>query len=135
MKFSPTHYALALLEAVNEKPRASEKISVRFLEVLKKNGDRLQAGKILKEVERISLKRSGYRAVAIETARPLSTSQEQELRRHFNQKDHIDIRVNPELVAGVKIVIDGEWVIDASLRRKLKNLFGDEASIGMRTSL
>lgn len=69
------------------------------------------------------LKDEGGRKVVLESARPLADHAFQELRAAFSEKDVVESSVAPEVVAGVRITIDGEWMIDASLAGRLKKLF------------
>ncbi len=135
MKFSPDAYATAFLDVAKKHKGKDNELTKRFLDVIKKNGDAALVPKIMRTTEQIAIKRNGGRMVMVESARPLTETQTKELKRHFTANDKIEMKINADLIAGVKIVIDGEWVIDASLRRKLKNLFGNEAAIEMRTTL
>ena len=45
------------------------------------------------------------------------------LKDFFKKGDSIEEKINPEIIAGVKIVIDHEKQLDVSLQKKLQQLF------------
>ena len=59
----------------------------------------------------------------IETAREMSDSQNELLKHKFSNKDHVEFKINPELVAGVRITVNGEEELNNSLQNKLNKLF------------
>jgi len=123
MKFSPQLYARAFVSALAEKKVPEEKLRERFLTVVKRNGDFPHLGKILREAERLLMKKLELKKVVIESARPVGKTQFEELRMAFAERDIVHTNIVPELIAGVKITIDDEWMIDATLKGRLKKLF------------
>ena len=47
----------------------------------------------------------------------------EKIKHNFPEKDYIDFKINPELVAGMRVTVDGEEELDNTLNQKLKNLF------------
>ena len=123
MKYQTTTYAKALADMLAKKPAQNAEFIGNLKTQLKKNGDLSLFGKILKQTEKLLVKKSGGRHVIIQSARPLSQDKLQELKQNFAPTDFIETVHNPDLIAGVRIMIDGEAVIDASLERKLRKLF------------
>jgi len=122
MKHLPKYYAQALLDALQDHPNNGERLADGLISALRKNGDLRRGGEVIAATERLILKRSGGRKIILESARPLQTEELNKLKNQFNSKDRIETRINPDLIAGVKIFIDDEWQLDASFKRKLKKL-------------
>ena len=118
MKYAPDTYAKAFLET---KPasRQGGPDPKRFLEVVTKNGDFSRIEGIVAAIEKAAVHALGGRMVELEFARetPLSN------KFKFTAKDHIRVRINPLLVAGVRITIDGEQELDGSFQRKINKLW------------
>jgi F0F1-type ATP synthase delta subunit len=126
MKYPVLSYARALASAVTEAGLADQKKIVQnFSDLLRRNGDEAAGGKIVEEAARIVRTKEGLREVVFESARPLTPSQRGSLRGLVKSGDMTLERVNPELVAGVRISVDGEREFDGSLRGKLNKLFGN----------
>ncbi len=90
--------------------------------MLGKSGDEVHAEKIVKAAERLLQKGDGGREIVFESARPLESSNRDLLSEIATAKDAVTLRVNPDLVAGVRIIIDGEMEFDGSLKGKLDKM-------------
>ena len=123
MKYSAQTYARAFVLAVREKTVAPDDAVRRFVAIVTRNGDRSSLRKITSEAERIALQEQGGRKVVIESARPLGRKALEEFKKEFGAPDVVEEELNPELIAGVRLTIGGEWMIDATLAGKLKKLF------------
>ncbi|HEY4526054.1 MAG TPA: F0F1 ATP synthase subunit delta [Candidatus Paceibacterota bacterium] len=125
MKYQPKHYATALIETLGKKITAEreERVIKKFLELVRKNSDGNSLRKIVSEAEKLIRTKTGKRKVEIESARALTLAQKKSLLHFTHAEDTIEEKVNPELIAGVKITIDEESQLDFSLRRKLDGLF------------
>jgi len=126
MKY-PTHsYAKALAEVVGE-AGASQKDSAvimkNFLELVRRNGDEPHLQKIIEEAGRLARAKSGIRKVSIESARALTTAQEQSIGHFLKAKDVVERAIDPTLIAGIRLIVDDEMQFDGSLRGKLDNVF------------
>lgn len=111
MKYAPDIYAQAFLET---KPDLK-----RFLEVVAKNGDFSRIDAILAATEKRIVHEHGGRMIELEYARQSAESN----KFKFTAKDRVHTSINPSLVAGVRITIDGEQEFDGSLQHKLQKLF------------
>lgn len=111
MKYNPDTYARVFWE-VKPEPR-------QFLSVVAKNGDLQRVDKIVDAIEAHAVHAAGGHTIALEFAR------ETEFAKQFTFFTHDRIRtiINPALVAGVRITIDGEQELDMSLQRKLNKLW------------
>jgi F0F1-type ATP synthase delta subunit len=125
MRYSPKTYAKAFFEAVKgirsaEKQNAMVK---KLIEIAIKNGDGLQLKKIAAYTEKIALEETGKQKIVIEGARPLNRRTNELVKHIARTGDTIEEKINPELIAGVKITINDEKQFDGSLKRKLDKLF------------
>lgn len=124
MRYSADNYAKALLAAVEGKSAEEQKsVMRRFLAAVKKFGDEKNLPKILTALELAVTKEHGGREVVMESAREIPAGLRKELEAKFTSEDLIRERTNPTLIAGIRILIDGEWMVDASLKRRLEKLF------------
>lgn len=124
MKYKPRDYAKAFIEVADRATtkEQQEAIVKNFLALVIKNGDARQLGKIIELIENIAYRQAGRTIWFIESARPLKDV------RHFFKKiikpnDIVNEKVNPELIAGVKITKNNEEQFDGSLRRKIEKIF------------
>lgn len=122
MRYSPQNYALALSKSLRES-KEEKNLFANFLKLIKKNGDQKILPKILEEFKKIEIKKKGASRVKIEFAREPLETQLKSITNKFSNKDWIETSINPALVAGVRITIDGESEIDNSLARRLRKLF------------
>lgn len=131
MKCSPQQYARAFGE-VAAKARSPEEKSAfvtNLTNVIRRNRDLPSRKKIIEAIEKFLRKQSGKRTVSVVSARPLTSSQNDIVASFVKQGDFIEYKVRPELVAGLKIIMNDETEFDGSLKRKLDKLFG----VGQKT--
>ena len=120
MKYTIRQYAEALNSALKGKEAAERKKVVgRFLNILRKHRDSARLGRILKEVELLYLKESGLRKVRVEAASPVTDDIRQKVKEILGGKIYLEEEVNPELLAGLRILVDEELFIDASAKRRI----------------
>ena len=120
MKYTVRQYAEALNSALKGKEAAERKKAVgRFLNILRKHRDSARLGRILKEAELLHLKESGLRKVRVEAASPVTEGIKSEIKEILGDKVYLEEEVNPELLAGLRILVDEEIFIDASAKRRL----------------
>jgi F0F1-type ATP synthase delta subunit len=130
MKYSVHTYAQAFVEALEEhadakKGLAEATLGKNFMALVTKNGDESHLANILDEASRLARGKSGIRQVTIESARELSTSQKAELKHFTKPHDVIEERIDPELIAGIKITVNDEMQFDGSLKKKLNKALGN----------
>lgn len=124
MKYSNIQYARAVLESLKDKsPSKRREVLKNFLAVLRKNRDAGRLNRILKEVERESLKGAGVKKVAVESAVELSRKTKREIEEILGRKIVMREKINPAMLAGVKITVDDELLIDATASRQLSQMF------------
>lgn len=111
MKHKAKEYAGAIIEM--------KKLNYKkFFHVLEKNGDTKKLKEIAVLVEKMLLQKSGNQKITLETARPL-----QKKVKVGRRGDVVEEKINPNLIAGIKIIIDGEKQLDFSLKNKLEQIF------------
>ncbi len=129
-------YAKALAEIISEKKPArqnaaafgakelSDDVIVKnFLKFLEKNGQIHRAKEILDLTEDLLLAKQGNNKINFQTARKITASQKKILQSFAKDGDKIKETINPELITGVKIIINNERQFDASMQKKLQNIF------------
>jgi len=116
-------YAKALAQVLSEKKGDEKKIVNNFLKLLTKAGYERKAKEILNLAEDFLLAKHGKKKVTFETARKTTASQKKLLESYAKNGDIIKEKINPELIAGVKIIINNSKQFDASLKSKLQNIF------------
>ena len=134
MKYSVHDYAKALAEAsrdVGKTGQSTDAIVKQFIAILRKNGDEGMLKKIVEEAARFmrsdaeaAPSAKTVRDVLVESARPLSKSQEAIVKNFLKSGDAVRYAVNADLVAGVRITVNDEMQFDASLQHKLDTMFG-----------
>ncbi len=124
MKYRPAQYAEALYDALEGKgPEDRRTIARSFARVLSRHRMTAKTSAILASYEKLSLGRHGMHKVRIESEAPVSEQTRKEIREILGTKIHFEEQENPALLAGMKILVDDELLIDASARRQLDNLF------------
>ena len=108
------------MEAIQKAP--FKQAITNFAKLLKKTGDIKHSKKILEAVHKKLVNEKGGKWVNVEVARD-SALKKETFKHNFSEKDHVDFQINPELVAGVRITIDGEEELNNSLQSKLNKLF------------
>lgn len=122
MKYPAESYAKAFSEALEEHPSKKDHIIKSFLGAVYRNGDWPAIEKILNLITQKITRGAGGRVVSAEFARPLSDKLILEFKKEFSVKDHVEISLRPELVAGVRVLIDGEKELDMTLAKKINKL-------------
>ena len=123
MKYSVKIYAQALAEAAQGQlsPEKEHAIAKRFFALLKKNGDLAHAHKIIENAGTLLAEQEDRRRITVETARAANVvALSKEIAK---PGDIIEHKINPEIVAGVRVTVNDELQFDGTLRRKLNELF------------
>jgi len=123
MKNSIKNYAKALAELLQNDKVGDKKISAGFIKLLERQGDLNKAKEIIKQTEFLLAKKQGKKMVVLETARKITESQKKSLAKFTEKGDIVQEKINPELIAGVKITVDGEKQFDQTMQKKINNLF------------
>ena len=124
MRYRPLHYAEALHEAMKGASAKDARVLARGLARTLLHHRMLgKTGAILAAYEKLVLKRQGMQKVRIETPSPAGEHLKKEIQKALGAKIHFEEAVDPALLAGVKILVDDELLIDASAKRQIENMF------------
>lgn len=124
MKYSPRQYALALQAALQEKTAKEQKDILRnFLRLIVKNRDLPRLNLITNEVERGERKTKGILRVEVSSSHPPSERLKTELKKILGKKIFFAEKTEPGLLAGVKILIEDETLIDATAKNQIAKMF------------
>jgi F0F1-type ATP synthase delta subunit len=123
MKYNYKIYARALVSALDEAQDLAqkEKIIKNFLALIQKNKDTRQLKKIIDFASKIIYKKEGRQRIILETARPQNNLKNL-FQKFFNEKDIIEEKINPNILAGIRIVINDEKELDFSFKKRLELL-------------
>jgi F0F1-type ATP synthase delta subunit len=124
MKYKNSDYAKALAEILsNDKKIDGKKLFNGLVKLLERQG-KLKKAKDIINLARFSLaKKQGKKLVVLESARKLSASQRESLSKFIEKGDIVEEKINRELIAGIKIIIDNEKQLDQTIIKKINNLF------------
>lgn len=122
MRYSVNNYVSAFIETV--KKVSQEKAVEGLVKLLKKTGDIKHSKKIIEAMHKKLVNEKGGKWVNVEVARESALkSSTFFIKKMLDEKDHVDFHINPELVAGIRITVDGEEELNNSLQSKLNKLF------------
>jgi F0F1-type ATP synthase delta subunit len=121
----PTFYGKAFVEVVWDKgEKGIDAVVSNFISLIKKNGDWSKKDEIVRACETALRKKTGRSSLVIESARPLNEKQKEAILDKFRGGLYdFEEKINPDLLAGVRLVRDEERQFDASLQKKLKRIF------------
>ncbi len=104
--------------------RVSDVAIEKMVRVIRKNGDWSRREKIVAAIEAAARAHAGKSLVIVESARPLTAAQRAMIETRFpTQQFDQEYRTNPEVVAGVRIEINRESQIDATLASAIRKMF------------
>lgn len=127
MRYSPTLYATALYRVIESGESGDYKTIFKNLwNTVKKNGDQSKVDSIINAFENLVVKSNGGRMVQVETARDINFNLSKEVGSLFVKEDVVIRSINSKIVAGIRIVVDGEQELDFSLATKLRKMFGEQ---------
>lgn len=115
-------YAKALAEVVLARPANEKKIIDNFLNLLVKTGQEKKAKEILNLAEDFLLQKQGKRRVVFETARKMTAGQKKMMDDFVKNGDVLKEKINLEIIAGIKIIINNSEQFDASMQSKLQKI-------------
>ena len=116
-------YAKALAEVVLGENVDDKKIVNNFVKILLKNGLEKKAKEIVNLAEEIILEKRGNKKIVFQTARKMTAGQKKVLDSVAKKGDIVNEKISPELIAGVKIIINDNKQFDASMAKKLQEIF------------
>lgn len=121
MKYKSNAYAKALMEIMAGTLDQQEKLLRAFALLLQKKGDTRRIKEITALASQMYAKKTGRRNIVVESARKVNTKSI--LKSLQREGDNVEEKITPDLVAGVKITVNGEAQLDFSLSSALDNIF------------
>ncbi|MEI7424924.1 MAG: F0F1 ATP synthase subunit delta [Candidatus Staskawiczbacteria bacterium] len=120
-------YAKALAEVIakGKADISKEKIASNFVKLLISAGFEGKSKEILELAETMVLANQGKRKITFETARTTTSGQKKLLESFIKKGDIVKEKINPDLIAGIKIIINDSQQFDASLQSKLQRISSD----------
>ena len=116
-------YAKALAEVLSGKKVDEKKVVSNFVRVLGSSGLEKKAKEIVLLAEDILLQKQGKSKITFQTARKITAGQKKILQSLAKEGDIINEKISPEIIAGIKIIINDSKQFDASLQKKLQEIF------------
>lgn len=124
MKYTPKQYASVLLDALDGKSaKVQKEILGNFVKFLDRNRDLARLHAILREVERQFLKNTGQKKVLVESASKLSVHTRNEIEKIAGKSFIFEEKIVPDLLAGLRITLNDELLIDASAKKQISRMF------------
>mgnify|MGYP003395967542 CR=1 FL=1 len=123
-KHTNRQYAEALFLALKNKKGEKRKSAIKnFLLLLQKHRSSPRLGLVLKDFEKIYLKEEGQKKVLLETPNTPSKELKKEITKILGENIIISESINPSLLAGVKMLVNDELLIDATAKKYLDKMF------------
>lgn len=124
MKYTPKQYAAAFLAALEGKSKIErEKIVRRLVENVARRGDSPRLGMIVGAIEEAHLKKEGVSKIEVEAPEALSAQVRKEIEGVLGKKTLLKEKINPAALAGLRILVNDEILIDATAETQIKKLF------------
>jgi len=130
MKTNKTKLYAKALAQVLEKPArhnaaalgGEDKIVKNFAKLLVSAGLEKKSKEILNLAEDLLLLKKGNKKICFETARKMTASQKKLTENFVKDGDKVSEKINSELIAGIKIIINDSRQFDNSMLSKLNNI-------------
>ncbi|MCX6723088.1 MAG: F0F1 ATP synthase subunit delta [Candidatus Staskawiczbacteria bacterium] len=115
-------YAKALSEVISQGKTHDKKVIDNFVKLLVSKNLERKSKEILDLAEDLLLQKHSKRKITFETARKITTSQHKILDSFVKKGDVVKEKINTELIAGIKIIINESKQFDASMQSKLQKI-------------
>lgn len=119
---TPLLWARAFRKALKEDKGREEELVRNFARMVRHYGAMRHADSIIRRVSEEIVHHNGGRFIIVETARRLTDAILKKVKKTFREVDYIEQHVRPELVSGMRIIVDRESEFDGSLKHKLDSL-------------
>ena len=124
-KHNAKQYAKALHSVITQTNEPSEITSITesFTELLKSNNDLRLWPRISGYLLHLMKKSNELQTVSIISAKPLDKDQQKLLETEFPQYAEFRYDIDPDIIGGIKITINDELKIDATLATRINSIF------------
>lgn len=124
MRYSAKKYAQALYESSKGKSSSeSEKVAKTFVALLDHYHDRSLLPRVIVLYEKIRRQQEGLTKVEAITAKKLSSKSKSDIEKKFNGKVEIHEKVHPEVLGGIKLIVNDEYQIDGTMQGRVDRLY------------
>jgi F0F1-type ATP synthase delta subunit len=124
MKYRMNSYRDSFLAAVKGKSDSeSKRITKNFLAILIRDKSFSKINEIMRAIHLEHLKRLGRKEIHAHSPSTLDSKTKKELHAIFGKDAHIKETVDPELLGGVKLLVDDEILIDSTAKRWIDEMF------------
>lgn len=122
--YSPKQYASALLSALaDKKPTETKEAIHNFLRILSRNKDQNKIDLILKEAERQARAKRGVYKVELTSSAKINSRLKEEIEKILGKKIDFTEKINTDICAGLKILVEDELLIDATAKLQVAKMF------------
>ena len=124
MKYPIKKYAQALYESTAGKSQAQqEKALQSFVALLIRYNDRSLLPRIIESYGKIRRKTEGLTKVELTTAEKASGKIKTEIKKKLGEGAEMNEIVEPEVLGGLKLIINDEYLIDGTLQSRVEKLY------------
>ncbi|MBI2637849.1 MAG: F0F1 ATP synthase subunit delta [Candidatus Sungbacteria bacterium] len=124
MRYTTRQYAQALYDVLRHTTEEKRgEVIKRLYMVLSRQRILSSYERILQGTERIFLKENGIKKVVLETPLRASRDMKKEIQDILGKKILLQEKIDPDLLAGIRIRINDEMLIDASAKTQVMKLF------------
>ncbi|MDO8503326.1 MAG: F0F1 ATP synthase subunit delta [bacterium] len=124
MGYSPKDYAQSFCDVILEIKNEGKinQCIKNFLDLIRKNRDQKKLKEIIDLAENTINQKTDRRKIIIESARELKGKNEKAINSFIKKTDKVEKKINPDLIAGIRITINNEFLIDGSFSNKIKKV-------------
>ena len=120
MKYKTRDLAALLLALVKDAPQKEiPNLINKFVDYIKEAHATSLLPRILKTFDALWNREFGIKKALITVAKPMNKEEKREVTRALGEEVELEEKVEPEIIGGIKIMID-DLLVDASLRRRLE---------------
>lgn len=124
MRYPVKKYAQALYESSKGKSSSeSDKVAQAFIALLDHYHDRSLLPRILTLYEKIRRQKESITKVETITAKKLSSKTKEDVEKKFGGKVEIHEKVHPEVLGGIKLIVNDEYQIDGTMQGRVEKLY------------
>ena len=123
MTYLPHHFAKAFVDLAYNEPEAKQvEMAQGLVAAVTKHRLQNKLPVILAEIERLITKKAGGRVISLELARS-NTKLAEVFKKICRPEDSFQVTEKTDLIAGARLIIDNEKILDCSFSRRLATMF------------
>ena len=123
MTYLPRHFAKAFVDLADGQSEAKQlDLAKGLVAAVTKRGEQNKLPAILLEINHLLTKKNGGRVISLELARHQAKLAET-FRKICRPQDSFQVTEKPDLIAGARLIIDQDQILDCSFSRRLATIF------------